>query len=75
MRDWREKLDGFLKFNERDILRDAGRVSAEIAQQLALDEYAKLERNRFAQEAMAPDPLDEAARQLAPGKRDQGTRR
>ena len=37
MRDWREKLDAFLQFNERDMLRNAGRVSAEIAKQLALD--------------------------------------
>ena len=36
MRDWRDKLDGFLVFHEREVLRDAGRVSAAIAKQLAL---------------------------------------
>ena len=27
MRDWRKKLDAFLKFNERDILKDAGKIA------------------------------------------------
>lgn len=30
--DWIKKLDAFLQFNERDILRNAGKVSAEIIQ-------------------------------------------
>ena len=57
MRDWREKLDGFLQFNERDVLKNAGRISAEIAKQLALDEYEKFERKRFTEEAAGPDEL------------------
>jgi hypothetical protein len=36
MRDWREKLDAFLTFNERDILTDAGRVSRAVAETLVL---------------------------------------
>jgi hypothetical protein len=32
MRDWREKLDAFQEFNERDILQNAGKVSMEVAQ-------------------------------------------
>ena len=68
MRDWREKLDAFLAFNERDILKDAGRVSAEVARKLALDEFEKFERRRLAEEASAPDELEEAAKRLVPGK-------
>ena len=68
MRDWRAKLDAFLAFNERDVLKDAGRVSAEIAQKLALDEYDKFERRRLAEEASAPDELDAAAKRLGSGK-------
>lgn len=64
MRDWRAKLDAFLAFNERDILNDAGRVSAEVAQRLALDEYERFERRRLAEEASATDELEEAARRL-----------
>lgn len=41
MKDWVEKLDAFLKFNEREILTNAGKISHEIAQALALEEYEK----------------------------------
>ena len=39
MRDWREKLDAFLQFNERDILTNAGKVAKEVADRLALEHY------------------------------------
>ncbi len=41
MRDWVEKLDAFLKFNDYDVLTNAGKVSAEVAKTLALEEYEK----------------------------------
>ena len=41
MKDWVLKLDAFLKFNERDILSDAGKISHEVAEALALKEYEK----------------------------------
>lgn len=41
MNDWIQKLDSFLSFNEYGVLKDAGKVSAEIAKQLALKEYSK----------------------------------
>jgi hypothetical protein len=74
MRDWREKLDGFLKFNEREVLKDAGRVSAEIAQELALGEYEKFDRKRIADEALATDELDAAAKRIGPKKPGKGGR-
>jgi hypothetical protein len=40
MADWVEKLDAFLKFNEYEVLTDAGRVSHEVAKELAEKEYA-----------------------------------
>lgn len=39
MKDWVEKLDAFLQFNEREILQDNGKVSHEVAETLALKEY------------------------------------
>jgi hypothetical protein len=39
MQDWIEKLDAFLRFNEYDILQDAGKVSHEIAKALAEKAY------------------------------------
>jgi hypothetical protein len=39
MKDWAQKLDAFLKFNEQDILQDKGKVSHEVAIALAEKEY------------------------------------
>lgn len=39
MAEWREKLDGFLRFNGREVLKDAGKVSAEVAKRLAEERY------------------------------------
>ncbi|MEK9143317.1 MAG: virulence RhuM family protein [Patescibacteria group bacterium] len=41
MKDWVAKLDAFLKFNERRILGDVGKISNEVAKALALKEYEK----------------------------------
>lgn len=41
MADWVERLDAFLKFNEYEVLTNAGRVSAEIAKQLAGAQFEK----------------------------------
>jgi len=41
MEDWVEKLDAFLKFNDYEILQDAGKVSANVAKKLAEEEYEK----------------------------------
>jgi len=41
MQDWIEKLDAFLKFNEYEILTNPGKVSNEIAVNLAGKEYKK----------------------------------
>ncbi len=41
MKDWVEKLNAFLKFNGRDILHGAGKISHEVAKELAYEEYDK----------------------------------
>lgn len=40
MTDWVERLDAFLKFNEYEVLANAGSVSAEVAKRLAEEQYA-----------------------------------
>lgn len=40
MADWVSRLDAFLKFNEYDVLTNAGSVSAEVAKRLAEEQYA-----------------------------------
>jgi hypothetical protein len=39
MAEWVARLDAFLKFNEYDVLTNAGSVSAEIAKRLAEERY------------------------------------
>ena len=41
MKEWAEKLDGFLKFNDYNVLKDAGKITHEIAFSLAEKEYGK----------------------------------
>ncbi len=55
MRDWRERLDAFLRFNERDILLNAGKVSMEVAQTLALEKYEKFNQHRLLEESQTED--------------------
>ena len=47
MKDWEEKLNAFLKFNERDILTGAGSISHEVAKELAEKEYEKFNLKRL----------------------------
>ncbi len=41
MKDWVQRLDAFLQFNEEDILKNHGKVSAAIAKAFAEEEFAK----------------------------------
>lgn len=41
MSDWIERLDAFLEFNEYEVLKDAGKVTAKVAKKLAEEEYEK----------------------------------
>ncbi len=41
MQDWRDKLDAFLKFNEREVLDNAGSISMEVAKKLAEEQFEK----------------------------------
>jgi hypothetical protein len=70
MGDWVKKLDGFLQLNDRDILDHAGKVSHQMAKQLAEQEYDKFHQQRQQQGALAADgrDLDYLAKKVA----DQG---
>jgi len=60
MRDWRKKLDAFLKFNERDILKNAGKITKEVTDKLALEQYERFNTHRLKQEADAEMLADDA---------------
>ncbi|GLS26289.1 virulence RhuM family protein [Marinibactrum halimedae] len=49
MTDWVQKLDGFLTLNDRDILSHAGKISHDMAKQLAEGEYDKFNQHRLHQ--------------------------
>ncbi len=68
LRDWQTRLDDFLRFNERDVLPDAGKVTREDAGRRAHEEYARFEERRrltaeTAGEAESIKRLEQAARQ------------
>ncbi len=54
MVDWVKKLDGFLQFDERDILTHLGTVSHDDAKEHAEREFAKFEAERRRVEAIEP---------------------
>jgi hypothetical protein len=41
MHDWEERLNRFLRLWDREILNDAGRISAELAKEFAESEFEK----------------------------------
>lgn len=49
MTDWVQKLDAFLQFNEYQVLKDAGKVSHEIAKKLAEGQYEqfRIEQDKY----------------------------
>lgn len=65
MADWKVKLDAFLQLNEAQILTHAGKISAELAKELALSEYGKFEELRKQEIVMrSEEELSEALRNL-----------
>jgi hypothetical protein len=74
MEDWIKKLDGFLQLNDREVLRNAGRVSAEAAREKALKEFERYEAERRIREAREPtsdfDHMVEEVRSLSEGRKE-----
>ena len=46
LKDWEEKLDSFLRFNDRDILNNSGKISKKQADKKAKEEYEKYSEQR-----------------------------
>jgi hypothetical protein len=70
MRDWEDKLDAFLQFNEREVLTHAGKLRADVAEKLALERYeafdaARREAARLAADAEDMEALEQTERALA----------
>lgn len=69
MQDWLAKLEGFLTLNDREILRDAGRVSAELAKTHAEREF---ERFRQIEDQCYESDFDRMVKSLPTGKPRKG---
>jgi hypothetical protein len=54
MAEWVKKLDGFLAFNEKNVLTHAGKVTAELAEETATREFEKYAENIRKLEATTP---------------------
>lgn len=61
MEDWAKRLDAFLEFTERDILKDAGKVSAEMTTAHAESEF---EKYRIVQDRLFESDFDRAVKQI-----------
>ena len=61
MEDWEKRLSGFLKLWDRDILRDAGKVSAELAKAHAESEF---EKYRIVQDRLFESDFDRMLKAL-----------
>jgi hypothetical protein len=64
VQDWEERLSGFLKLWDREILQDAGKVSAEIAQAHAESEF---EKYRIVQDRLFESDFDRFLKQIESG--------
>lgn len=68
MRDWVERLDGFLRFNGREVLDNAGSISAALAKARAERQYELFEERRRTEEASLEGDFDKAVKRLGRGK-------
>lgn len=71
MRDWQSKLDEFLRFNDREVLPDAGKVSKKMADEKAQAEFEQFAaQRREAKESLGEvelmKQLEAATKQIPP---------
>src|SRR3990167_1465513 len=67
MKDWIEKLNAFLKFSEYEILTNAGKISHEVAETLALNEF---EKYRKEQDKNYISDFDKEVKKIAEKRKD-----
>ena len=61
MEDWAKRLDMFLEFDDREILQDAGKVTAKLAKAHAEGEF---EKYRIVQDRLFESDFDRVIKQL-----------
>ncbi len=73
MSDWIKKLYSFMTLNDRDILMHAGKISHEMAKELAEGEYDKFHTNRLTESSKQISDFDKAVMQIESSKKKRGT--
>ena len=68
MKDWITKLHGFLTLNDRAVLTHAGKVSHDLAKELAETEYEKFHVARIEHADLAGNDFDQAIKLLPQAK-------
>jgi hypothetical protein len=61
MKDWSDRLNAFLKFNNKEVLEDPGKVSTEIAKEFAESEF---EKYRIIQDQLFQSDFDKFSKKL-----------
>ncbi len=72
MEDWGKRLDMFLEFDEREILRDNGKVAAEIAKNHAESEFEKF---RIVQDRLYESDFDKVVKRIEAEARREAKRK
>jgi len=77
LKDWKTKLDEFLRFNDRNVLPNAGKIAREAAEEMAEQEYERFSERRRAEiesqaERDAMKHLEDVARKLPIKKKPKG---
>jgi len=70
MKDWINKLNSFISLNDRNILKDAGRISHEMAKQLAEAEYEKFNQKRIESRDKQDSDFDRTVKMIEEQKKN-----
>ena len=68
MQDWSKRLDLFLEYDEREILQDAGKISAQIAKEKAETEF---EKYRIVQDRLFESDFDKIVQRIEDEERNE----
>ncbi len=71
MEDWATRLDKFLEFDERDVLQNAGKISAKIAKDHAESEFEKF---RIIQDRLFESDFDKEIKAITEEMKSQDKR-
>lgn len=71
MEDWAKRLDKFLEFDEREVLKDAGKISKKIAKDHAESEF---EKYRIIQDRLFESDFDKEVKAITKQKKSEDTK-